>query len=294
MRSRVPLGGPLEHLGADAVAQQVGVGAGIDPAVAGARRRWPDSPGCRPWRRPACPTAVAASRPRPEAATVISATSATASPASRRRRSAVVTGRPALRGRLASPARTAPSMKPAQYVDVSVPAQWTRWNGVRIVSPNAVSAPGTCTATGPPVVQGSWVQSCSVYSIGLSASGPEQLRESLEDRLAPLGERHVAVRVPVGAADERQQHADGAVGGLLSKQTRTAPLSERPIAGQALVAPERLRVDRVALHQRTHRHALEQLLTARRELRGPVDAQDHRRRARDDDPLGAHGVRGRW
>lgn len=60
-----------------------------------------------------------------------------------------------------SPERTAPSMYPFQYVDVSAPAQWTRANGSRIAAPKSTVVPVPATAVGPPSVHCSLVQSCS-------------------------------------------------------------------------------------------------------------------------------------
>lgn len=51
-----------------------------------------------------------------------------------------------------SPDRTAPSMKPIQCVEVSVPAQWTPPTGSRRAGPYRVRTPGAAMETGPPRV----------------------------------------------------------------------------------------------------------------------------------------------
>ncbi|CAM5234935.1 hypothetical protein SALBM311S_12481 [Streptomyces alboniger] len=51
-----------------------------------------------------------------------------------------------------SPDRTAPSMKPIQWVEVSVPAQWIPPTGARRAGPYWVRTPGAAMETGPPRV----------------------------------------------------------------------------------------------------------------------------------------------
>ena len=60
-----------------------------------------------------------------------------------------------------SPERTAPSIEPAQKLDVSVPAQWIRPIGWRSAMPKSSSAPGGIRNGGQPPVQGTAPQSRS-------------------------------------------------------------------------------------------------------------------------------------
>ena len=93
---------------------------------------------------------------------------------------------------------------------------------------------------------------------------PEVGGEALQDRLATSVVRLARPLAQVVAADEREQHARAAVRRRVVERQVGGALGAHRRARQPLLAPERLAVDRLGLHQRAVRQALEQLVAVRR------------------------------
>ena len=173
-----------------------------------------------------------------------------------------------------------------RYVAVSVPAQCTRPCGSRIVDPYATVAPGCTEATGLPSSTGWWVQSISTYSIGLSASGPDDLGEALKHQLAcvrPAGALRTAAtksRRRTTAAPPPWRRPAVVEDGPYDTVIQT-PEPERPLARQNGVAYTASTFISVPIGMCCAAAA-----GAGREQRGPVDAQHERRRHAPRSPLG--------
>ena len=151
-----------------------------------------------------------------------------------------------------------------------MPAQCVRTCGRRSSWPYVVIVPGFMIATGPPLVHRSLVQSCSTYSIGCSAFSPNISANPLSTAAAAGGQGGQAVLLPGRAADEGEQDAGAAVGRAVVERGAHGAVVADPEAVEAVLAPERLVVDRVALHQVAHVHLVEQGRVARRQRRCPT------------------------
>src|SRR4051794_11316468 len=89
-------------------------------------------------------------------------------------------------------------------------------------------APGCTVATGLPIVHRSWVQSCSTYSIGLSASGPTTLAKPSSTSLRRSSSGSMAHCCQDDPPMKDNSTPTFASLGLLSNVVRTTPLSSTP------------------------------------------------------------------
>src|SRR5215213_6129405 len=115
-------------------------------------------------------------------------------------------------------------------------------------------------------------------ALGLERLRPVVVGEVLEHRAAPRGLGPVRPHTGVVPADEAEHHA-----GLAVARARVEGRARRShvghgLARQVVVAPERRRVDRLALDERALRHPLDELCPLRGQLRVVLDLPCERRR----------------
>ncbi|HEU4974594.1 MAG TPA: penicillin acylase family protein [Baekduia sp.] len=112
--------------------------------------------------------------------------------------------------------------------------------------------------------------------------------EVVEHARPPLAGRQPGPLVVQATADEREEDADAGVGRAVVVRHPREPGVAHALPAEARLAPERRRVDRLDLRQRSRRHRLQHAPLAVRQRRGEGDAGRQHRRHRHDRALRVH------